>query len=100
MQPIYRYFGGEDNNLDYSEDAAREMFLYETTGKGNLKATMFSTKALNGYAVGKHWMDVMIKMWLQDIRQGVLFIDELYKEHLEWHWWLDRVIRKPLQRKT
>lgn len=96
MQPIYRYFGGDDEKLDYSEEAANEMYQFETNGKGNLRMGLFNGDRYNGYAVGKHWMDATIKMWIQDIRDGVLFIEELYEWFPDWHWWLDRVVKKPL----
>jgi hypothetical protein len=98
MQPIYRHFGGDDEKLDYSEEAAHEMYRFETTGKGNLKMGLFTGDRYNGYAVGKHWMDVTIKMWLQDIRDGILYIEELYQSYPDWHWWLDRVVKKPLKK--
>ena len=97
IQPIYRYFGGEECRLDYSEDAALKMFLFETYGKGNLKRNLFSSNSLNGYAVGKHWMDVTIKMWLKDLQEGLLDLHELYTEYPQWHWWLDKMITKPLR---
>lgn len=98
IQPIYRHFGGE--RLDYSEEAAQEMYCFETTGQGDLKMGLFAGNRCNGYAVGKHWMDATIKMWLQDIPQGLLSLDELYREYPEeWHWWLDRMVKKPLEKR-
>lgn len=98
IRPIYRYFGGEHSCLDYSEKAALEMYLYETKGLGNLGINLFNKKQMNGYAVGKHWMDVTIKMWLEDLKNGLLCVVELYKEYPNWHWWLDKVVLKPLQK--
>lgn len=95
MQPIYRHFGGDEENLDYSEEAAHEMYRFETYGEGNLKMGLFTGDRYNGYAVGKHWMDATIKMWLQDIKDGILHIEELYQWYPDWHWWLDRVVKKP-----
>ena len=98
MKPIYRYFAGESDTLDFSDTAAWEMFRFETTGVGNLKIGLFNTEKLNGYAIGKHWMDVTLALWLQDLREGVLYIEELYNEYPDWHWWLNRCVLKPLQK--
>ena len=92
MQPIYRYFGGEEGILDYSEEAAYEMYRFETYGEGDLRIGLFAKDRYNGYAVGKHWMDVTVKMWLEDIPH-LLLPEELYREFPEdWHWWLNRVL--------
>lgn len=53
MSEIYRRFGGENESLDYSDEAAMEMYLYESYGKGNLKKELGRTENQNGYAVGK-----------------------------------------------
>lgn len=44
---------------DFSDKAAQEMFLFESTGKGNIVIDVFSN-SLNGYAIGKKWLDVEI----------------------------------------
>ena len=85
--------------MDFSDAAASEMFLFETTGIGDLKICLFNAGKLNGYVVGKHWMDVTLALWLEDLQRGVLFIDELYTEYPEWHWWLNKSIQKPLAKK-
>jgi hypothetical protein len=92
MLPIYRYFGGEHEKTDYSEESVLEMFLWESYGLGELKIGLFNQGKINGYAVGKHWMDVTVKMWREDIRKGSLVKEELYDEFPNWHWWLDRVL--------
>ena len=94
MLPIYKHFG-RGYNADFSDDAARELFEWESRGEGNLKSGVFSTGSdgkLNGYAVGKHWMDVQIAGWRKCIREGLLFKFELYEDpaYANWHWWLDR----------
>jgi len=52
-------------------------------------------KKWNGYIVGKHWMDVTVKMWNEDIKRGLLFKFELYQDPdlKDFHWWLDRVLK-------
>ncbi len=44
---------------DFSEKAALDMFIYESTGIGDVGIDIFNGK-LNGYAIGKKWMDVEI----------------------------------------
>lgn len=44
---------------DFSEKAALDMFIFESTGIGNIGLDVFNGK-LNGYAVGKKWLDVKI----------------------------------------
>lgn len=94
MQPIYRYFCGEGEQFDFSEQSAIEQYLYETKGIGDLKINLFNGKKLNGYSIGKHWMDVTVKMWKEDLKTGLLFKSELYNDpdFKEFHWWLDKVI--------
>lgn len=102
MEPIYRYFGEGNDNLDFNEASAVESYLFETHGTGNLKQGVFAPgqSRFNGFAIGKHWMDVTIKMWLQDLQDGILRLEELYEEFPQWHWWLDKMVKKPLQRKS
>jgi len=93
MAAIYRRFGGESQGLDYSESAASEMYRYESTGRGDLKSGVFHgapSGKLNGYAVGKHWMDATVKMWREDLRSLLLFRSELEQEFPAW--FLDRVL--------
>lgn len=49
---IYKRFATEDG-LDFSDNAAEEMYLFESTGNGDLRVGLFVGKS-NGYAVGKH----------------------------------------------
>lgn len=44
---------------DFSEKAALEMYLFESSGIGNVSIDIFNSK-INGYAVGKKWYDVEI----------------------------------------
>lgn len=90
--PIYQYFAGEHNNLDFSEQAMLDMFLWETHGKGRLKISLFNKNVINGFAIGKHWMDVTIAMWNEDIKSGLLRKHELYDEYPDWDWWLNKVL--------
>lgn len=94
MAEIYRLFAAAD--LDFSEEAALEMYRYETCGEGQLALGVFGAEGrrTNGYAVGKHWMDVTVKMWLQDIRDFLLFEEDL-RGHFP-DWWLDQVLKPVL----
>lgn len=100
MAEIYKIFTSGYTDLDFSDEAALEMFKFETYGIGNLKQGLFAdpTKKLNGYAVGKHWMDAQIKMWIQGLNEGIIFTWELYEpengDTVFPHWFLDRVLPK------
>jgi hypothetical protein len=97
MQPIYRMFCGEGESYDFSEQSALEAFLYESSGRGPLTSGPYDRQPngkFNGYAVGKHNMDVTIGVWTKDIQDGILFKFELYEQLEEqYHWWLDKVIK-------
>ena len=92
MQTVYRYFG--DSDLDYSEEAAMDLFLFESRGIGDLKPNLFY--CTNGYANGKHWLNVTVAMWREDIAARLLRLDELYNDPdlQPFHWWLDSVFKK------
>jgi hypothetical protein len=71
------------------------MYIYESTGVGNLKFGIMSpTGKYNGYAVGKRWAEVTVRMWKRDIQDGLLFIHELYEDGRFPYWWLNEVIYK------
>lgn len=98
---VYRLFA-RDPGLDWSEEAAAEMYGYETAGAGPLKArgplAAGPGGRPNGYAVGKHLADVSAAMWVEDIRSGLLTAGELYEAYpAEHHWFLDRVIPADLR---
>lgn len=88
MAEVYRYFARAYKDLDFSEEAALEMYLYESNG-----TTFIRFK--NGYYLGKHLMDLNLAMWKESIRLELLTVQELY----EWlpedmHPWLDKVFNK------
>lgn len=94
MAEIYRSFSEGRPNLDFSEEAAAEMFVWESRGEGNLALGLFNPRQdgrYNGYAVGKHWMDATVAMWRQDLRDGLLLYSDLKQEFPEW--FLARVLR-------
>lgn len=81
MASIYRRFSEKDwPQADFSSEAAERMFAHETYGK--------PIDTMNGFAIGKKWMDVTLKMWKEDIRAGLLCKYELYGNYPTW--WLDK----------
>ena len=89
-------FCEDEKHYDFSKKAELEAFFYETRGEGQFSlGVMCNDERKNGYIVGKHWMDVTIRMWREDIKRGVLKKKELYQdpEFQEYHWWLDKVLR-------
>jgi hypothetical protein len=58
------------DTLDFSEEAMLACLRWESAG-------IPLETLLNGYAVGKGWMDVNIAMWKEDIAKGLLFKWEL-----------------------
>ena len=99
MEPLYRLFAGVNERNSFTEEDQLEQFLYESQGIGH-KTGLFSTGRINGYAVGKHNMDVTIKMWNHDMNDGfppLLWSYELYQdeEFKDYHWWLDKVLKPP-----
>ena len=85
MSEIYRRFASDwEDVCDFSESALIDMFDYESTGKGNLSIGVFSDKKPNGYAVGKHWMDVTVAMWKEDLKTGIISVAELSADFPEW----------------
>ena len=93
MAKIYKYFArGHGSNLDFSEEAKLKMYLYESKGVGDESLDIFNINP-NGYAVGKHWLNVMVAMWRIDIANGFLLEKELYDNKNFPHWWLDSVLK-------
>src|SRR5260370_18977797 len=88
MRTVYRIFAeGEYHSLDFSDEAAEMMYQAETHGLGILDPR-------NGYLVGKRLMDITIKVWRQDIANGLLMKWELYEDPIfkNIHCWLDKVL--------
>lgn len=48
----------------------------------------------NGYLVGKHWLNVTVSCWKEDILLGTLFVKELYDDENFPEWWLDSIFKK------
>ena len=88
---IYRLFVDPSEQADFSEQAAREMFRYESTGEGLLKSTLFERYPINGFALGKKRLNIQVSSWKKDISSGLLDKRELYKDGKYPAWWLDSV---------
>ena len=86
MCEVYRVFSNDWKHLlDYSEEALVELFCSESFGG--------KTSPNNGYAVGKKYLSVHVEMWREDIRDGLLFKQELYEDEKFPHWWLDSIFK-------
>ncbi len=70
----YRYFAKDfSGSADFSMNAQENMYSFETFGSPRIKySEPDSTGMYNGYAIGKHWMDVTLAMWREDIHNGYL----------------------------
>jgi hypothetical protein len=84
MSEIYRRFAIDYPRADFSEQAAAEMYLHESTG-----AALLDPKT-NGFSLGKHVMDITVSGWLDEIPQGGLLVSELLADGYP-QWFLERV---------
>ncbi len=74
----YLYFSKSYTNIDVSEKAMQDMHSFETFGFPRIKYNEIQENGkYNAYAIGKHWMDVTIAMWREDIINGNLIKFEL-----------------------
>ncbi len=83
MVPYYKRFGAGYKFADFSEFALLEMYRHETYGEP-------LSNPMNGYALGKKWMDVTVAMWKEDLLTGILIYQELLNDHYE-TWFLDKL---------
>ena len=87
MSEVYRIFSSPwEHVLDFSDKALVDMYRYETHG------VSINNPNANGFYVGKQWMDVNIKMWREDIRDGYLTKHELFSDPMFPTWWLNKII--------
>lgn len=68
---LYRHCAA-DWDLDFSEDAAMEAYLWESRGS--------SVGGRNGYAWGKRWLNAMIDMWKEGLAEGTFALDEIVND--------------------
>ncbi len=87
MSKIYYIFSASwEHVLDYSDSALMEMFIAESYGA--------KTSKNNGFAVGKKYLNLHVKTWKADIRDGLLSEKELYEDPKFPHYWLNSVLKK------
>ena len=84
MAAIYQRFASDYPTADFSDDAARAMFLHESVG------VPLADSTTNGYAIGKKWMDVTVAAWKEDIVSLGLSVSELIQDGYP-EWFLKRV---------
>jgi hypothetical protein len=86
MCQVYRIFCKDWEHLyKFSDHDMLEMYNSETYGD--------PVSSSNGFLVGKKWLSVTVAMWKEDIRGGILFKEELYKDGKYPQWWLDSVLK-------
>lgn len=70
MGNVYKFFAKDYPETDFSDNAMLAMFRAETYG-GEYKFGYYDRTdgKFNGYAVGKHLMDIQIAMWYEDLSQ-------------------------------
>jgi hypothetical protein len=98
MGEVYKFFAKDFDQADFSDRAKLDMFKAESYGgEFNFEYREFRNGKLNGYAVGKHLMDIQLAMWNEDLTQfGQLTRRELMLDKalepireflLEWFGW-------------
>lgn len=85
MAEMYKRFARDFPDADFSDRAALDMYKNETFG-----TPLPKTESLNGFFVGKKWMDVTVSQWKEDIREMRLFVFELQADKFE-DWFLETV---------
>lgn len=79
MADIYARFADDWPHADFSEEAAIAMYKRENG------TPLPQTEKVNGFALGKKWMEVTLAMWREDIPDGLLFVRELLDDgYPEW----------------
>lgn len=94
LAALYRRFAGDDPSLDFSTEAAERCYQHETFGTGDNPYGVFAQGRMNGYAIGKQWLNLQITSWQRDIRAGLLSKWELRSDPTLPHPWIDNLIRK------
>lgn len=99
MSEVYKLFAQlmKVKNLSYTEEDAIEVYLWESTGRGSLKAGVFPAAradgTYNGYAIGKIWKDWQVTEWKDSINKRLLFVFELYEDDIWPKWWLGKIFK-------
>lgn len=63
----YKWFARNYPNADFSEEAVYAMYDYESTGNGFVNHYDTVDGKVNGYALGKHLLDLQLAMWIEDM---------------------------------
>jgi len=85
MANMYRRFAGDYPQADFGHAAAWSMYNHESHG-----TKIPPSDALNGFALGKKWMDVTVAAWREDIQRGLLWVQELQEDGYP-DWFLQRI---------
>ncbi|MDE2103357.1 MAG: hypothetical protein KGL39_39315 [Patescibacteria group bacterium] len=85
MSEIYKRFAKEYPEADFSDEAAFAMYRHETFGY-----PMPKSEKINGFELGKKWMDVTVAGWKEEIPQLGLLVSELQTDGYP-DWFLERV---------
>ena len=85
MALMYRRFARDYPHADYSEAAMLAMYRHESFGE-----PMPQADRLNGYELGKKWMDVTVAAWKEDLPQLGLLVSELQADGYP-DWFLRKV---------
>ncbi len=85
MSEVYRHFSKDWTGLNYSEQSLLELYISESHGG--------LCNPLNGFYIGKKYLNLTVNMWKEDIQKGLLFKKELYEDSELPNWWLDKVFK-------
>lgn len=98
MSNIYKLFCDKKTTcLDFSRRSLEDQYSFESTGSPRVCYSDKNEDGLfNGYAVGKHLMDVTIAMWLEDIESNILTKYDLMVDLTFPSWFLSKVINIPI----
>lgn len=82
ISDAYLYFAKDFiDSSDTSDKAMIDMYSFETFGHPKIKySELQSNGTYNAYAIGKHWMDVTLSMWKEDLKSGIITKNELYMD--------------------
>lgn len=65
----YKWFARSYPNADFSVESAEAMYHYESSGVGRVNHYDTVDGKVNGYALGKHLLDLQLAMWLEDLNR-------------------------------
>lgn len=90
LAEVYKFFGKDFGELDWSYNAKVAMYLY--TKRKKKDRTLMSR---NGYFVGKSIADVQITFWKEDIKSGRLTLDDILSDPMIPVWWVRKAMKAP-----